>query len=84
MAKTHRVLRTIPGVEHLPPGELVDASAWRTVDQLVKSRYLEPISIIEEPKSTNPPAPASADAQAEKPTAKAAEAQPAAKPARKG
>jgi hypothetical protein len=47
MPVTHRILRPISGVDHLPPGSLVDVTGWRTVDKLVDQRYLEPLSPAE-------------------------------------
>ena len=47
MPVTHRILRTISGVDHLSPGDLVDATSWRNVDKLTDQRYLEKLSDAE-------------------------------------
>lgn len=47
MAKTHRVLRRISGVDHLTPGDLVDVTGWKLVDKLVDQRYLEKLTEAE-------------------------------------
>ncbi len=47
MAKTHRVLRRISGVEHLTPGDIVDVSGWKNLDKLVDQRYLEKLTEAE-------------------------------------
>lgn len=41
MAVTHRILRPIDGVDHLPAGTLVDASSWKHTAKLVDQRYLQ-------------------------------------------
>ena len=47
MAKTHRVLRRISGVEHLTPGDIVDVTGWKNLDKLVDQRYLEKLTEAE-------------------------------------
>lgn len=47
MAKTHRVLRKISGVDHLSPGDLADVTGWRNLDKLVDQRYLEKLTDAE-------------------------------------
>ena len=47
MAKTHRVLRRISGVDHLTPGDIVDVTGWKNLDKLVDQRYLEKLTEAE-------------------------------------
>lgn len=44
MATTHIVVRPLPvNGETLPIGTEVDASGWRTLERLVRQRYLKPV-----------------------------------------
>lgn len=44
MAVTHRILRPIGGVDHMPAGSLVDTTSWKHVAKLVDQRYLQPLT----------------------------------------
>lgn len=82
MAKTHRVLRRISGVDHLTPGDLVDVTGWKLLDKLVDQRYLEKLTDAEiaalaateaaKIERSSPPAPALLAAASPKPVSPAA------------